>query len=1543
MNEIGRLRGLLPQTRRADAAWAAPRLDTAAARLARGQSAERLLVEIAARLEASAEQVAERGRTPLTLDYPEQLPVAARRDEILTSLRQQNLLVLTGETGSGKTTQLPKMLLELGYGRRGLIAVTQPRRVAAIAIAERLADELHATDGVIAHSVRFDDRAGPKTLIRVMTDGLLLAEASGDPDFSAYDAILVDEAHERSLNIDLLLGLLKRARERRPDLTLVIASASIAAERFAAFFGETGLNRQDAKASNGPGKDHEDSQADLPVATAPIIQVSGRVFPVEIRHQPPGDDDVGYLDATLRAVREIHDDPRSGDILVFLPTERDILEARRRLDELPAATILPLFSRLNPTEQRRVFLPARGRKIILATNIAETSLTLPGITTVVDAGLVRQKRFQAASRTERLPVEPISRASATQRAGRAGRIAPGVCIRLYAEDDLARRDEFTTPEILRSNLAGVLLTCLHLGLGDPQVFPWLDPPSPHAWEQARGLLDELGALAQGSTGTERYTLSAMGRTLARIPADPQVARILIAGLTEGCPQEACSIAAFLSVQDPRVRPLGQEAKADAAHRGFAQPAGDLATILVLWDRWQAAVSASARRRLCQDLFLGERRMREWSDVRHQLWTAIREIPGNGSAPRNLAQPSRAGGEGFGEGWSPEARGKMAQPSRAGGAEPLPDQKPVHRCVLAGMLGNVLHWDPEQKAYRGAGDRLLTVHPGSALRAGDEPKNEKKSPPAPWIVACEVVETSRLFARLCAPIDPLWVELLAGDRVRRRHRDPHYHLQRRQVVVVETVLWKGLPIRDGRLVPYARIEPVAAADIFIREALCREDGVAGLAKELPVLAENRRIFLAAQRLRHRLRDGTLFIEEPSLAAAYAQRLTPDQQPEAPPSASASDSQLDPSRAGARRSQPAQPGAPHSMTQLGAPHSVRPELPATTGQPNPTQLKPSWRSALPGTHPTSAAELLAWVRHHGSGSLRITLADLVDPAIAATADQDYPELLVIGDLRLRLAWKHAPGAEDDGATLTITEDEVPRLDTLALDGAVPGWIPDQVLSWLEGAPKDLRRALIPLAESAKAIAGEVRAGLGRAAVTDLVADAVLRRTGQRFACDHADLPAWQRLRFKVTDDQGATVLISRERNQVLAQAAAAEDRLRPLRRIWDTVPHGAGRVDPASASGRGEAQLALDHTIPQAWPGDCPDGEVREGGVAGFVALARARAADGTVAARRTVYAHASAAAAWHADGLEAALEAALSQDLSGIAGAATGSALSTCNTVLGIAPGAARRQLALAAALEIEPGAVRSAEAFSRWLDKARPAAVHAGRVADQLLIDLTRVVAELKKRLGQGAKALAQAAIQRDLRDELDRLLGPGWAMRRPFSASQRLPAAVTALGKRLDLAGKDHVAAQRLHQRSQEWQGFIDDAEGAGDPRLIDVCSERRRWRALHGLHLACLAALGEGRNSGGGHASGGQAEAQLRGDSLALAKRLGLARERIANLRDRLLGAQTVAERLVAGGKSAAKRLLADANRHLASWPDLTLGADLDAQQAVIETVLYRISCLR
>jgi ATP-dependent helicase HrpA len=1381
------LRPFLPRAMVHDRLWAAARLDEAEARLAAGRGAERLLAEVEERLEASCAEAARRAALPLRLDYPPDLPVSQRREDILRTLAEHRVMVLTGATGSGKTTQLPKMLLESGYGLHGMIALTQPRRVAAVAMAARIAEETAAPPGAVVHSVRFDDRAGADTAVRVMTDGLLLAEASNDRELSRYDAIIIDEAHERSLNIDLLLGLIRLLRRRRPELCVVVSSASIEARRFADYFSQEG-------------------------APVPVVEVEGRMFPVDIRWQPPADDDVGYLPAAVQTIRDIHAAREPGDVLCFLPTERDIIEAQRRLDDLGGASILPLFSRLTPHEQQRVFQPARGRKVVLATNIAETSLTIPGIRWVVDTGLARLKRYQASSRTERLPVEAISQASATQRAGRAGRVEAGVCVRLYGEEEFAARDPFTAPEILRSNLAGVLLTCLHMELGDPEAFPWLDAPATGAWMQARQLLDELGAVAGDAP---ELRLTALGRTLAAIPADPQVARILIAGLLEGVPHEACTLAAFLSVQDPRVRPLGKEAKADAAQRCLVHEAGDLATVLRLWARWEDEASNSRRARLCEELYLGYRRMREWADVRHQLWTALRE--------------SRAARQ----------HGDAALPAHGfeDGKWPL-DR--LHRAVLAGMLGNVLMWDKAAACYKGAGDRQLAVHPGSALRAvqdeaeraeraeqGKARAGVRRSQRPQWLVACEVVETSRLFARLCAPIDPEWVVALAGERLRARHRDPHWDPRRQQVVCLETLTWKGLPVRDGRQVPYERIDPRDATKVFVEQGLCGDEPPA-----LAVVAANHRQFRDAQRLRHRLRDPGLYIEREQLVALYRARLG-----------------------------------------LGG---EQPPVIAATDR------------------------LKAWLGEHGEDALRLGLADFTTPEAAQRAEQGSPEQVVMGGRTLRLSYRFSPSDEDDGVTLELVEADLPALDATRLDWLVPAWRGETVEAYLAQLPKDDRRALIPLARSAAELAEALTPFIGRRPLQHALAE--LLRSRHRIAArfEPTQLPAHLRLRFRLVGGDGKDAYAGRDPSFLATQGAAGGDRLRLLRAEWETAP-GA------------------------SWPGDCV-GAVEYLGIRAFVALGRSRDAHGAVAARRTVYASQRAGEAWHQDGVDALLEAALAAELEALALAPVPALLAARCAALGAPAGALRRQLAQRALGDLDRRRVADQAAWEDLLARARAAL--AGLRLDALLEQAAERADALRRRLKQGAKNLAAASAARGVAATLDRLTAPGWTARLPFASLQRLPLYLDGCARRLDGQGAKG-AEERIAALNRAW----DDAVPAGGGRMAQATGQSGLLRELAAALEECAYCLATAASG----TAAGQAEMRLRSGLEQVERVLGEANARLAGARQRLLEARPLVHRIAVKERREAMQRELDAA--IAGIPDLSLGADIDGQVQEAEELARRV----
>ncbi len=732
------------------------------------------------------------------LSYPAELPIAARREEIVAALARHRVLVVCGETGSGKTTQLPKMLLEAGALRHGLIGHTQPRRIAARTVAARLAAELpEAPPGYVGYKVRFSDGTARETAIKVMTDGILLAEARHDPLLRRYDALIIDEAHERSLNIDFLLGLLKRLLPRRPELKLVITSATIDPARFAAYF-------------DG----------------APVIEVSGRGHPVETRYRPLGADaddpvDPGLTAGILAALDEIGAEPGAigdGDVLVFLPGEREIREAAEAIEQAHGSrlAVLPLYSRLAWAEQQRVFERRGPRRVVLATNVAETSLTVPGIRAVIDSGLARLARYSARTKILRLPIEPVSQASANQRAGRCGRIGPGLCLRLYAEDDFAARAPFTPPEVLRTNLASVILQMEVLGLGSPAGFPFLDPPDTRMVNDGYRLLQELEAVDADLGITE------VGRTMARLPVDPRLARMLVEAARHGGLKETLALVAGLSIQDPRERPGEQQAAADAAHAEGADPRSDFATLLALWRRYQAerlARSRSALRRWCAGAFLSAARMREWEDLESQLAEIAGEL-----------------------GWAPKAEPATAEA--------------LHRALLAGLLGHIGE-KTERGDYLGPRGRRFLIAPGTPLR--------NRAPR--WVMAAQIVETQRVYARVVAAIEPAWVEAAARHLVRRDYAEPEWDANRGIVVALETVTLWGLVLAAGRRVNYGTVAPAAARELFVREAL-----VHGRVRlQAPFLAHNARVKAELAAEEAALRRHTVLVDETEEAAAYLARV------------------------------------------------------------------------------------------------------------------------------------------------------------------------------------------------------------------------------------------------------------------------------------------------------------------------------------------------------------------------------------------------------------------------------------------------------------------------------------------------------------------------------------------------------------------------------------------------------------------------------------------------------------------------------------------------
>ena len=758
-------------------------------------------------------------------EFPPELPITAKKNEIIAAIRRHPVVIVSGETGSGKTTQIPKCCLEAGRGIDGLIGCTQPRRIAATSVARRIAAELGEVVGdSVGYKIRFHEKTAREGYIKMMTDGVLLAEAQGDPWLNGYDTLIVDEAHERSLNIDFLLGILKNLLRKRKDLKLVITSATIDTEKFSKAFGN-----------------------------APVVEVSGRMYPVDVHYladegrQDP--EELSHIELAVQAVERIQSENPFGDILIFMPTEQGIRETVELIEgrKYKGVTILPLFARLTAAQQARVFAPAPGRKIIVATNIAETSITIPGIRYVVDTGLARISRYMPRSRTTALPVAPISKSSADQRMGRCGRVANGVCYRLYTEAEYEARPLYTSPEILRANLAEVILRMISLKLGNVETFPFIDPPAQRNIKDGIDLLVELGAVVPAGTqpkkkASGRLQLTATGRMMARLPIDPRLARMLVAAREHGCIADITIVAAALSIQDPRERPADSAQAADQAQKGFVDPLSDLVTLLNIWqqyhDTWKQEKTTGRMKKWCKAHFLSFRRMREWRDVHYQIREILRENRFN-------RKPAAT---------APVKKTAKRRPA----AEPLFGERytAIHKSALSGFLSNIAV-QREKNFFSAAKGREVMVFPGSGLfdRSGR------------WIMAVEMVETSRLFARICARIDSGWLEATGRNLCRYTHLDPHWERNRGEVVATEQVSLFGLVIVADRRVSYGRVNPAHAAELFIRQALVEGD----IRRPPAFIKHNRDLVDGIRDMEDRVRRRDILVHPDEMAAFYQARL------------------------------------------------------------------------------------------------------------------------------------------------------------------------------------------------------------------------------------------------------------------------------------------------------------------------------------------------------------------------------------------------------------------------------------------------------------------------------------------------------------------------------------------------------------------------------------------------------------------------------------------------------------------------------------------------
>lgn len=749
-------------------------------------------------IDAGMQSIANRKATCPKVSYPENLPVSQKKDELLAAIRDHQVVIIAGETGSGKTTQIPKICLELGRGIQGIIGHTQPRRLAARSVASRIADELNVTLGSsIGYKVRFNDRMGENTLVKLMTDGILLAEIQQDRFLSQYDTIIIDEAHERSLNIDFILGYLRQLLPKRPDLKVIITSATIDPQRFSRHFNN-----------------------------APIIEVSGRTYPVEVRYRPIADEsDEGDRDqqqAILDAVDELmHEAP--GDILVFLSGEREIRDTADALNkrDLPHTEVLPLYARLSNSDQNRVFQSHTGRRIILATNVAETSLTVPGIKYVIDPGTARISRYSFRTKVQRLPIEPISQASANQRKGRCGRVSDGVCIRLYAEQDFLSRPEFTDPEILRTNLASVILQMTAIGLGDIAGFPFVEAPDKRNILDGVRLLEELGAMVQQDNGHSQLT--AIGRQLAQLPIDPRLARMVLEGQKNGCVREMMIITSALSIQDPRERPLEKQQASDEKHRRFSDKESDFIAFVNLWNylkQQQEELTSAQFRKLCKTDFLNYLRVREWQDVYTQLRQVVKEL---GFAVNSIPADFRS----------------------------------IHTGLLSGLLSHIGQKDVEKPEFSGARNARFSIFPASGLF---------KKPPK-WVMVAELVETTRLWGRIAARIDPEWIEPMAQHLIKRSYSEPHWEKAQGAVMASEKVTLFGLAIVAERKVNYGAIDPIVSRELFIRHALVEGDWQT----RHPFFKANLRLLSEVEELENKSRRRDILVDDETLFAFYDRRI------------------------------------------------------------------------------------------------------------------------------------------------------------------------------------------------------------------------------------------------------------------------------------------------------------------------------------------------------------------------------------------------------------------------------------------------------------------------------------------------------------------------------------------------------------------------------------------------------------------------------------------------------------------------------------------------
>lgn len=1224
------------------------------------------VTKLAEQITAAEALIATRSGAVPTITYPD-LPVSAHREELARAISAHQVVVVAGATGSGKTTQLPKICLELGRGIRGTIGHTQPRRLAARTVAERIAEELGTPLGeTVGYTVRFTDQASDRTLVKLMTDGILLAEIQRDRRLLRYDTLILDEAHERSLNIDFLLGYLRELLPKRPDLKVIVTSATIEPQRFSTHF-----------------------------ADAPIIEVSGRTYPVEIRYRPlevavsgasapdePDDPDHEIVRTEIRdqteaiadAVRELEGEP-PGDVLVFLSGEREIRDTAETLRGAFRNTeVLPLYARLPAAEQHKIFQPHTGRRVVLATNVAETSLTVPGIRYVIDPGTARISRYSRRTKVQRLPIEPISQASAAQRSGRSGRTAPGICIRLYSEQDFQARPRYTDPEILRTNLAAVILQMAALQLGDIENFPFLDPPDKRSIRDGVQLLQELGAFDSGGALTE------LGRRLARLPLDPRIGRMILQADAEGCVDEILVLAAALSIPDPRERPVDREEAARQKHARFADDHSDFTAYLNLWRYLQdqrRQLSGNAFRRMCREEFLHYLRIREWQDLVGQLRSIARDLGIRES-------------------------GESAEPAL------------VHAALISGLLSHIGLREGDTRDYSGARNTKFVLAPGSVLT---------KKPPR-WVVVADLVETSRLFGRIAARIEPQSVERIAADLVQRTYSEPHWDAERGAVLAFERVTLYGLPLVPRRRVAYSHVDPELARELFIRHALVEGDWQS----KHHFLRDNARLLQELSELEDKARRRDLLVSDDEIYALYAGRI---------------------------------PAEAVSARHFDA----------------------WWRKQ----------------RHKTPDLLTFTRDNLLRTEDTAA---EMPDTWRSGDVALPVSYRFEPGAADDGVSVHIPVEVLARLGGDEFAWHVPALREDLVTALIRSLPKELRRNFVPAPDTARAVLENLKPGTEP--LVYAVGRELHRLTGIRVPTDAFDLdkvPPHLRVTFVVESADGTEV--ARDKNlDALQQRLAGSTRQAVAAAVagqWERTGL-RGWPDDLVELPRTVEQVSGGHTV-RGYPALVDAGTAVDVHVFATAAEQRAAMAAGT---RRLLRLSIPSPIKTVERGLDPRSKLLLSSNPDG----SLASLLDDC---------------ADAAADLLAPSPVWTRSEFTTLHDRAAQdlaaTTLDIVRRAEKVVAAWSEVQVALPAKV-----PAAQSEAITDMRDQLDRLLEPGFVAAAGAVRLTDLARYVAAIGKRLERLSQgveaDRERMRRVHAVEDAYDDLLRDlpAGRADDPEIRDI-----------------------------------------------------------------------------------------------------------------------------